>query len=97
MILTGASDELPPVEPPRLPLVPLPTWMWKTPVSVAPRPSCTVYWIESLPCQPATGVYFMVPSEPNVTEPPAELLPATDVTFSVPLPLSFQEIGRAHV
>src|SRR3546814_8491653 len=68
MMLTGASDELPPVEPPRPTLVPLPTWTWKTPVSVAPRPSCTVYWIESLPCQPATGVYLMVPSEPNDTE-----------------------------
>jgi len=76
------------VEPPVPVLDPVPTCTWKVPVSVVPRPSVTVYWTESLPCQPATGLYLMVPSEPNEIEPPAAPLAATEVTFSVPLPLS---------
>src|SRR3546814_11068765 len=61
---------------------PLPTWTKKVPVSLLPSASFTVYWMASLPCQPAFGLNRMVPSLENETVPPAALSEATEVTLS---------------
>src|SRR3546814_12980896 len=75
---------------------PLPTWTKKVPVSLLPSASFTVYWMASLPCQPAFGLNRMVPSPENETVPPAALSEATEVTLSGPSPpLSFQVRYRA--
>src|SRR3546814_16692125 len=97
------SSDLPPSEPPSaapstgdMVEPPLPTWTKKVPVSLLPSASFTVYWMASLPCQPALGLNRMVPSLANERLPPAALSEATAVPLSGPSPpLSFQGRWRA--